>query len=59
MRPDGRRGLEVIQHGAIDIAFVDFEMPVMNGLEFLSSVRALTTANRFMPMILSDPATAI
>jgi two-component system, chemotaxis family, chemotaxis protein CheY len=50
--PDGRKGLEVVKEGRIDIAFVDFEMPVMNGLEFLSAVRALQTPDRFMPVIM-------
>ena len=50
--PDGRRGLEVIKQTAIDVVFVDYEMPVMNGLDFLSGVRSLTTSDRFMPVIM-------
>jgi len=49
---DGRRGLEVIKQTAIDVTFVDYEMPVMNGLDFLSAVRGLTTSDRYMPMIM-------
>jgi CheY-like chemotaxis protein len=50
--PDGRKGLEAVKEGGIDIAFVDFEMPTMNGLEFLAAVRALKTPERFMPIIM-------
>ena len=50
--PDGRKGLEAVKQGGIDITFVDFEMPTMNGLEFLSAVRALETPERFMPIIM-------
>jgi len=50
--PDGQRGLEVVKEVAIDVAFVDYEMPVMNGLDFISAVRGLTTSDRFMPVIM-------
>lgn len=50
--PDGQRGLDVVRQAAIDVTFVDYEMPVMNGLDFLAAVRGLTTADRFMPMIM-------
>jgi CheY-like chemotaxis protein len=49
---DGRRGLEIVSETSIDIAFVDLEMPVMNGLDFVSAVRALTTPDRYMPLIM-------
>ena len=50
--PDGRRGLEALRRTMIDVAFVDYEMPGMNGLDFLSAVRSLTTPERFMPLIM-------
>jgi two-component system, chemotaxis family, chemotaxis protein CheY len=50
--PDGRRGLEVLVKTPIDIVFVDYEMPVMNGLEFISAVRALATGERYVPVIM-------
>jgi len=50
--PDGRRGLEVVKKSMIDVAFVDYEMPVMNGLDFLSAVRGLTTSERYLPVIM-------
>jgi two-component system, chemotaxis family, chemotaxis protein CheY len=49
---DGRRGLEVIKHTSIDVVFVDFEMPVMNGLAFLSAVRSMSSDLRFLPIIM-------
>jgi CheY-like chemotaxis protein len=52
---DGRRGLEIVSETSIDIAFVDLEMPVMNGLDFVSAVRALTTPDRYMPLIILNP----
>jgi CheY-like chemotaxis protein len=50
--PDARRGLEIIKHGLIDVIFVDYEMPTMNGLDFLSAVRSLDTQMRFTPIIM-------
>jgi len=50
--PDGRKGLEAVKQGGIDVTFVDFEMPIMNGLEFLAALRSLTTPERFMPVIM-------
>jgi two-component system, chemotaxis family, chemotaxis protein CheY len=49
---DGRRGLEVMSQYSIDLAYVDHEMPVMNGLEFISAVRAMDSAARYMPIIM-------
>src|SRR4051812_29060262 len=37
----GRQGLEVISRHAIDRAYVDYEMPVMNGLDFIAAVRGM------------------
>jgi CheY-like chemotaxis protein len=50
--PNGRRGLETLMHTPIDVVFVDFEMPVMNGLQFLRAVRGLTCEHRFAPIIM-------
>ena len=49
---DGRRGLEVMTQYSIDLAYVDHEMPVMNGLEFISAVRAMDSSDRYMPIIM-------
>jgi CheY-like chemotaxis protein len=50
--PDGRRGLETIQKTRIDVIFVDFEMPVMNGLAFLQAVRSLDNDHCYLPIIM-------
>jgi CheY-like chemotaxis protein len=50
--PDGRRGLDVLKQRAIDVVFVDFEMPVMNGLAFLAAVRSPESDHRFMPIVM-------
>ena len=49
---DGRHGLEVVAELRIDVAYVDHEMPVMNGLDFISAIRALETPDQFMPIIM-------
>ena len=50
--PDGRRGFEVVSQAGIDAVYVDQEMPVMNGLDFISAVRGLQSADRYMPIIM-------
>jgi two-component system chemotaxis response regulator CheY len=38
---DGRQALDALAaHWPIDVALVDWDMPVMNGLEFVKAVRA-------------------
>jgi DNA-binding response OmpR family regulator len=49
---DGRRGLELVEAFDIDVAYVDQEMPAMNGLEFIAKVRAMDTQARYMPIIM-------
>jgi two-component system chemotaxis response regulator CheY len=49
---NGRRGLDVISEFPVDVAFVDHEMPVMNGLDFISVIRAVDSAVRYMPLIM-------
>jgi len=49
---DGRRGFEVASQQGIDVVYVDQEMPVMNGLDFISAVRALESDVRYMPIIM-------
>jgi len=48
----GRLGLEIISKFPIDIVCVDHEMPVMNGLDFISAVRALESPARYLPIIM-------
>jgi len=49
--PDGRSGLEAVTQHKPDVAYVDYEMPRMNGLEFTAAVRAMTGPERFLPII--------
>jgi adenylate cyclase len=37
---NGRQGLEVLRHRAIDLVLLDIEMPEMNGYETLEAIRA-------------------
>ncbi len=36
---DGRRGIELLKKWKADIIFLDYEMPVMNGKQFLEILR--------------------
>jgi two-component system, chemotaxis family, chemotaxis protein CheY len=49
---DGRRGLDVMAAYSIDVAYVDHEMPVINGMAFIRAVRAMDTSARYMPLIM-------
>ena len=49
---DGREGLASLARQEIDVAYVDYEMPKMNGLDFMSAVRASSDGRRFLPIIM-------
>ena len=57
---DGSQALDVIQHSAVDAVFLDLQMPVMDGLEVLATLRG-DIAYQSLPVIvlssLSDLAT--
>ncbi len=38
---NGREGIERLSDGAIDLVITDWNMPEMNGIEFIRSLRAL------------------
>lgn len=50
--PDGRAGLQSLREFVPDIVYVDYEMPLMNGLDFISAVRAFESNQRFTPIIM-------
>jgi two-component system chemotaxis response regulator CheY len=50
--PNGRAAWHSLAEIQPDICFVDYEMPVMNGLDFLSIVRGLSSPLRFMPVVM-------
>lgn len=47
--PDGLKGIEMIQAGGVDIVFLDFKMPGMNGVETLAKIRAF---NKTIPVVM-------
>ena len=49
---DGRQGLDQLMAAPVDVAYVDYEMPTMNGLDFISRVRALPGEARYLPIIM-------
>ena len=49
---NGQHGLEQLaKEGPFDAAFVDWNMPVMNGLEFIHEVRSVRR-NRSLPIVM-------
>ena len=56
---DGAHALEAVASFSPDIIYVDYEMPTMNGLDFIASIRKLKGDIRYTPMIMlsghSDP----
>jgi CheY-like chemotaxis protein len=50
--PDGRHGIDTLLRRSIDVIYVDYEMPVMNGLKFLEAVRGLDGPASFTPIIM-------
>lgn len=54
---NGRKGLEVLDRERPALIITDFMMPVMDGLEFATAVRALPSANH-LPIILMSGAQA-
>ena len=49
---DGRAGLESLARYEIDVVYADYEMPTMNGLDFIARVRAQGGAARLTPIIM-------
>ena len=38
---NGKKALEAVQNNKVDLIFLDWNMPEMNGIEFLEKVRAM------------------
>ena len=49
---DGRRGLHALSDFKPDVVYVDYEMPVMNGLDFIAAVRKPDTEHQYLPIIM-------
>ena len=54
---NGRKGLEILDRERPAVIITDFMMPVMDGLEFATAVRALPSASQ-LPIILMSGAQA-
>jgi two-component system, chemotaxis family, chemotaxis protein CheY len=52
--PNGREGLHVLDEKWVDLAFVDINMPVMNGVEMIEIVRK-NQATADLPIIVVSP----
>ena len=46
---DGKQGIDIVKTKAVDIIFVDFKMPGMNGIEVLSKIREF---NKTIPVVM-------
>jgi CheY-like chemotaxis protein len=49
---DGAQGLAMLGKAPIDLVYVDYEMPRMNGLDFISALRGRESQDRYMPVIM-------
>lgn len=47
--PDGMKGIEKVQAGGVDIVFLDFKMPGINGVETLAKIREF---NKTIPVVM-------
>lgn len=46
--PDGERGLKIFSENKIDILLTDLRMPIMNGLQFISEVKKISSDCEFI-----------
>jgi two-component system chemotaxis response regulator CheY len=49
----GRDGLEVLSKSAVDLVLTDINMPVMNGLDFISGIRSNPDWNDLPVLVVS------
>ena len=49
---NGREAMRVLTETKIDAAYIDFEMPQMNGLALTRHIRRIDGEERFMPLIM-------
>ncbi len=48
---DGKQALEVVFNNSVDLILLDWNMPVMNGLEFIQALRSIELPKR-IPVIM-------
>ncbi len=46
---EGASGVKIVENGKVDIVFVDFKMPGMNGIEVIKAIQAF---NKQIPVVL-------
>jgi CheY-like chemotaxis protein len=49
---DGSQALEKLRRMDFDCIYVDFEMPQMNGIEFVQTMRSMDKRHRFTPVVM-------
>lgn len=49
---DGAEGLEILDRKGADVVMLDWEMPILNGLEFMRLVRNPSHRHAFVPVIM-------
>ncbi len=51
--PNGAEALEIVKHYPIDVALVDWDMPLVDGIEFVDFIRhSDDSPNPFLPIIM-------
>ena len=50
---NGKEGLQVLEKEGVDVLFIDINMPVMNGMEMLNSIRQQETTESLPVLIVS------
>ena len=50
---NGQEALDLLEHSWVDLIFLDINMPVMNGVEFMERLRAHETFNVLPVVIIS------
>jgi len=56
---NGEHALEIMQEEQIDLALVDFSMPVLDGIQFTRAVRAGTHGDPSLPIVMVSSHTEV
>jgi two-component system chemotaxis response regulator CheY len=56
MAASAKEAFDIISYESVDVCFVDWNMPEMNGLEFVVEIRKSQTASRFKIIMLTTEA---
>ena len=55
---NGQQALELVQNNWIDLVFLDINMPIMNGMEFMEQLRTLDEVRETPVVIVSTEGSA-